>query len=170
MAPVLPYIMAATAVANIVQRNSAASQASAAQAQQQGALKTEAQAQLEQVPTVGQVAGSEYQSMADRGINLGPMATSGPLSPAVQEAINRRSRVVTGIQAGSTAQQAGIDAGLAGQRYAAASAGGDPFSLLFRLFTGPTSANPTGPQITPYVAPPSGTTAVDPNDPFAYTV
>ena len=165
--------MAATAVANIVNRNTAASAASAAQRQQQGALQTEANAQLEQVPTAEQVQGAELQSYADRGLNLGdqgPISATSGRSPAVQEALNRRARVITGIRAGSTAQQAGINEGLANQRYGAAAAGGDPFSILFNLFA-PSSANPTGPAGTgiPPVVPGAAVTAFDPNNPYAYT-
>lgn len=87
MAPILPFVMAATSVMNIINRNNAASAASSAESQQAAADRARTQAELADVPTAGQVEGAEVQGYADRGINLGKVGAPGtpgtPGTPAV---------------------------------------------------------------------------------------
>jgi hypothetical protein len=70
VAPIMPFVMGATAIMNILNRNTAAA-----------GLQTAEEAGL---PTPEQTMGSTIQGYADRGLNIGAD------SPAVLEALRRR--------------------------------------------------------------------------------
>ena len=79
MAPILPWVMGATAIMNMMNRNTASANVTASQ---EAAL-----------PTPDQVTGGTIQGYADRGLQIDPT------SPAVTEALRRRQVPLQQIQA-----------------------------------------------------------------------
>ena len=90
-------------------------------------------------------------------------------SPAVQYALQRRQNLIDKIQAGGNVTQAGYNAAAANRSLAAASAGGDPLSIIAGLFNGGSAAaGGAGAPITPYAPQPGIQYAY--NDPNYYAV